>query len=84
MANGGELTVEFLNDKEVKEKEEKENIKNINEFYNVVSLTGKPLFKYITPEEFEFVRKKFLENHKKRSKKYNGGKFISKSEFNND
>ena len=82
LANGGELPVEFLNDKEIKEKEEKENKKNVNEFDNVVSLTGKPSYKYITPEEVEYVRKKFLENDKKKSQKNNGGKFISKSEFN--
>ena len=45
---------------------------------------GKPSYKYITPEEVEYVRKKFLEvdddDNKKKSQKK--GNFISKQEFN--
>ena len=80
LANGGELPIEILNEKEIKEEEKKNENKNNNNF---TLQEGKPSYKYITPEEVEYVRKKFLEvdedNKKKAQKK---GNFISKQEFN--
>ena len=83
LANGGELPFEIMTEKEIKEEEKKnEMMKNKNES---MQQDGKPSFKYITPEEVEYVRKKFLEvddddDNKKKSQKK--GNFISKKEFN--
>ena len=81
LANGGELPIEFLTEKEIKEEEKKK------EELNKINIMGqdksKPSYKYITPEEVEYVRKKFLEgddDDKKKSQKK--GNFISKQEFN--
>ena len=83
LANGGELPIELLTEKEIKEKEEKKKENDIKLMTQRKS-TGSSSYKYITPEEVEYVRKKFLEDdndntNKKGQKK---GNFISKQEFN--
>ena len=81
LANGGELPIELLTEKEIKESEKK-NV-DLNKNDNILGQEDKSSYKYITKEEVEYVRKKFLEvddeNHKKTQKK---GNFISKQEFN--
>ena len=80
LANGGELPIEFLTEKEIKEEEKKK------EELNKINLMGqennKPSYKYITPEEVEYVRKKFLEGDDDKKKSQKKGNFISKQEFN--
>ena len=80
LANGGELPIELLTEKEIKEEDKKNEDLNKN---NILGQEGKSSYKYITPEEVEYVRKKFLEadedNQKKSQKK---GNFIGKKEFN--
>ena len=81
LANGGELPIEFLTEKEIKEEEKKKE--EINKRNIMGQNNSKPSYKYITPEEVEYVRKKFLEgddDDKKKSQKK--GNFISKQEFN--
>ncbi len=88
LANGGELPVELITDKE-KENLEKNNnkintndIKHNNEFTNF-DTSNKNTYKYITKEEIEYVQKKFLmdENEENVSGKKKGN-FIGKKEFN--
>ena len=88
LANGGELPVELITDKE-KENLEKNNnkintndIKHNNEFTNF-DTSNKNTYKYITKEEIEYVQKKFLmdENEENISGKKKGN-FIGKKEFN--
>ena len=88
LANGGELPVELITDKE-KENLEKNNnkiktndIKHNNEFSNF-DTSNKNTYKYITKEEIEYVQKKFLmdENEENVSGKKKGN-FIGKKEFN--
>lgn len=81
LANGGELPIEFLTEKEIKEEEKKKE--ELNKINIMGQYNSKPSYKYITPEEVEYVRKKFLEgddDDKKKSQKK--GNFISKQEFN--
>ena len=85
LANGGELPFEIMTEKEIKEEEKKNDIlKDQNQNDISMPKDGKPSYKYITPEEVEYVRKKFLEvdddDNKKKSQKK--GNFISKQEFN--
>ena len=79
LANGGELPIEFLTEKEIKEEKKNEDLnKNILEQQN----NNKPSYKYITPEEVEYVKKKFLEGDDNQKKSQKKGNFISKQEFN--
>ena len=79
LANGGELPIEFLTEKEIKEEKRNEDLnKNILEQQN----NNKPSYKYITPEEVEYVKKKFLEEDDNQKKSQKKGNFISKQEFN--
>ena len=79
LANGGELPIEFLTEKEIKEEKKNEDLnKNILEQQN----NNKPSYKYITPEEVEYVKKKFLEEDDNQKKSQKKGNFISKQEFN--
>ena len=79
LANGGELPFELLTEKEIKD-EEKKNEKSKDNF---LPQDGKPSYKYITPEEVEYVRKKFLEvDDENKNKTQKKGNFISKKEFN--
>ena len=82
LANGGELPIELLTEKEIKEEEKKKNESIKKNKENLLQQEGKPTYKYITPEEVEYVRKKFLEVDDDESKKSKKGNFISKQEFN--
>ena len=77
LANGGELPIELMTEKEIKQQEEK-NKKSSKENQKTGFSSS---YKYITPEEVEYIRKKFLEDEdsKKNQKK---GNFVSKQEFN--
>ena len=88
LANGGELPVELITDKENENLEKNNNkintndIKHNNEFTNF-DTSNKNTYKYITKEEIEYVQKKFLmdENEENISGKKKGN-FIGKKEFN--
>ena len=80
LANFGELPFELKAEKEIKEDEKMEEILNKN-IYNI-SQESKPSYKYITLEEVEYVRKKFLENDDIKKKFEKKGNFIGKKEFN--
>ena len=82
LANGGELPIELLTEKEIKEEEKKKNEKIKKDKDELFEQEGKPAYKYITPEEVEYVKKKFLEVDDEDNKKSKKGNFISKQEFN--
>ena len=73
LANEGELPIEFLSEKEIKEKEELEN-KKYSDKENHNS------YKFITKEEEKYIMEKLEEEDKKLHEKKEG--YISKSEFN--
>ena len=80
LANGGELPIELLTEKEIKEEEKKKE--ELNKINFMGQNNNKPSYKYITPEEVEYVRKKFLEGDDDKKKSQKKGNFISKQEFN--
>ena len=73
LANEGELPIEFLSEKEIKEKDELEN-KKYSDKENHNS------YKFITKEEEKYIMEKLEEEDKKLHEKKEG--YISKSEFN--
>ena len=89
LANGGELPIEFINDKEEEDKKEedekeenkKENEKNENE--NIVNkYTKSNQYKYISKEEIDYVFKKFEEEERK--KKNNKNNNNNKNNFSEE
>jgi hypothetical protein len=82
LANGGELPIEFINEKEEEDKKEedkKENENNKNNNENIANkYTKSNQYKYISKEEIDYVFKKFEEEEKK--KKNNKNNNISEEE----
>ena len=85
LANGGELPIEFINEKEEEDKKEedkKEENENNNENNNNENIANKYTksnqYKYISKEEIDYVFKKFEEEEKK--KKNNKNNNISEEE----
>lgn len=82
LANGGELPFELLTEKEIKEDEKRKDDMHKKNNMNNFIVPGKS-YKYITPEEVEYVKKKFLEEEDgENQKSQKKGNFISKKEFN--
>ena len=75
LANGGELPIEFINEKEEEDKKEedkKENENNKNNNENIANkYTKSNQYKYISKEEIDYVFKKFEEEEKKKKNNKN-------------
>ena len=67
IANNGELPIEFLSEKELKEREELEKKNNLEK--KNLETNNQHSYKYITKEEDEYITKKLEENEKKKHKK---------------
>ena len=82
LANGGELPIEFINEKEEedkiepkKEEEDKNKENELNNNDNIINkYTNSNQYKYITKEEINYVFKKFEEEEEKKKKNKNNNK----------
>ena len=78
IANNGELPIEFLSEKELKEREELEKKNNLEK--KNLETNNQHSYKYITKEEDEYITKKLEENEIKKHKKK--VTFVTNDEFN--